>query len=61
MYTPESFDKVKNEKFIQQPIGQREYMPLGGATEPKKANVYDSDENIFKKYSKNKRGKQNRF
>lgn len=52
LYTSESFDKVKNEKFIQKPIGQREYMPLGGATEPKMANIYDSDENIFKSIQK---------
>ncbi|MEE2975609.1 MAG: phage tail tape measure protein [Thermodesulfobacteriota bacterium] len=52
LYTPESFDRVKNEKFIQKPIGQREYMPLGGATEPKMANIYDSDENIFRSIQK---------
>lgn len=56
LYTARSFDKVENEKFIQKPIGQKEYMPLGGATEPKMADVYDSRENIFKNIQKT-RGK----
>ena len=57
LYTIESFDRVKNQKFIQTPIGQREYMPLGGATEPKMANIYDSKENMYKNIQK-VRGKE---